>query len=97
MRSLRARAFAAIAVAVVAAVAVTLLVAAFLVRRSVKDDALKALARQVTLVAAQERAKPSPPQTLTDLGVFFETQEERLAIISIPQARSCSRARALPP
>jgi two-component system, OmpR family, sensor kinase len=86
VKSLRARAFAAIAVAVVAAVAVTLVVAAVLVRRSVKHEALSALARQATLIAAQERAKPSPPQKLTDLGVFFETQEERLAIISIPQA-----------
>ena len=86
MKSLRARAFAAIAVAVLAAVAVTLVVAAVLVRRSVKHEALSALARQATLIAAQERAKPSPPQKLTDLGVFFETQEERLAIISIPQA-----------
>ncbi|HEX7311375.1 MAG TPA: HAMP domain-containing sensor histidine kinase [Gaiellaceae bacterium] len=86
MKSLRARAFAAIAVAVLAAVAVTLVVAAVLVRRSVKHEALSALARQATLIAAQERAKPSPPRKLTDLGVFFETQEERLAIISIPQA-----------
>jgi two-component system, OmpR family, sensor kinase len=86
VKSLRARTFAAIAVAVVAAVAVTLVVAAVLVRRSVKHEALSALARQATLIAAQERAKPSPPQKLTDLGVFFETQEERLAIISIPQA-----------
>jgi two-component system sensor histidine kinase BaeS len=86
MRSLRAREFAAIAVAVVAAVVVTLVVAAILVRRSVKDEALSALARQTALIAAQERAKPSQPQELTSLGVFFETQQERLAIISIPQA-----------
>jgi signal transduction histidine kinase len=86
MRSLRAREFAAIAIAVVAAVAVTLVVAAILVRRSVKDEALSALARQTALIAAQERAKPSPSEELTSLGVFFETQQERLAIISIPQA-----------
>src|SRR6266404_3057397 len=86
MRSLRAREFAAIGIAVVAAVAVTLVVAALLVRRSVKHEALKALTRQVALLAAQQRATTSPSQKLTSLGVFFETQQERLAIISIPQA-----------
>ncbi len=86
MRSLRARGFSAIAVAVVTAVAVTLVVAAILVRRSVKDEALSALARQTALIAAQERAKPSQSQGLTNLGVFFETQQERLAIIEIAQA-----------
>lgn len=86
MRSLRAREFSAIAVAVVAAVAVTLVVAAILVRRSVKHEALSALARQTALIAAQERAKPSQSEELTSLGVFFETQQERLAIISISQA-----------
>jgi two-component system sensor histidine kinase BaeS len=86
MRSLRVREFLAIGVAVVAAVAVTALVAALLVRRSVKQEALKALARQAALIAAQERATTSPSQKLTSLGVFFETQQERLAIISIPQA-----------
>jgi two-component system sensor histidine kinase BaeS len=84
VRSLRAREFAAIAVAVVAAVAVTLVVAAVLVRRSVRQDALKALARQAALIAAQEQAKPA--SGLTSLGDFFETQQERLAIISLPQA-----------
>jgi two-component system sensor histidine kinase BaeS len=86
MRSLRAREFAAIGIAVVAAVAVTLVVAALLVRRSVKHEALKALTRQVALIAAQERATTSPSSKLTSLGVFFETQQERLAIISIAQA-----------
>jgi two-component system OmpR family sensor kinase len=86
MRSLRAREFAAIGIAVVAAVAVTLVVAALLVRRSVKHEALKALTRQAALIAAQERATTSPSNKLTSLGVFFETQQERLAIISIAQA-----------
>jgi signal transduction histidine kinase len=85
VRSLRARAFVAITVAVVAAVGVTLVVAAVLVRRSVKEDALKALSRQTALIAEQERAKPGSG-TLSSLGQFFETQDERLAIISIPQA-----------
>ncbi len=86
MKSLRAREFGAIAVAVVAAVAVTLVVAAVLVRRSVQHDALKALARQAALVAAQEQARPAVGGGLKNLGVFFETQQERLAIISLPQA-----------
>jgi two-component system, OmpR family, sensor kinase len=85
VRSLRARAFAAIAVAVLASVAVTLILAVVLVRRSVEHDALKALARQVTLVATQQRALPTgrPP---TSVGVFFKTQQERLAILPLPQA-----------
>src|SRR5438477_6020360 len=85
MRSLRVREFLAIGVAVVAAVAVTLVVAALLVRRSVKHEALKALTRQVALIAAQQRAT-SPSHKLTNLGAFFKTQQEREAIISIPQA-----------
>jgi len=85
VRSLRARAFAAIAVAVLASVAVTLILAVVLVRRSVQHDALKALARQVTLVAKQQPALPAgrPP---TSVGVFFKTQQERLAILPLPQA-----------
>ena len=86
MRSLRARGFVAVTLAVVVSVAVTLVVAAVLVRNSVKEEALKALARQAALVAAQERAAPSQSPELTSLGVFFKTQQERLAIISIPQA-----------
>jgi two-component system, OmpR family, sensor kinase len=84
VRSLRARAFAAIAVAVLASVAVTLILAVVLVRRSVEHDALKALARQVTLVAEQQRALPSGPPP--GVGVFFKTQQERLAILPLPQA-----------
>ena len=86
MRSLRAREFAAITLAVVTAVAVTLVLAAVLVRRSVRHEALKALARQAQLIATQEQAKPAQEEGLTSLGVFFETQQERLAIITLPQA-----------
>src|SRR5262249_60545098 len=71
--------------AVAAAVAVPLVAAAVLVRRSVRQDALTALARQAALIAAQQ-ARPASDQGLTSLGVFFETQQERLAIISLPQA-----------
>jgi two-component system sensor histidine kinase BaeS len=85
VRSLRAREFAAIALAVVAAVAVTLVVAAVLVRRSVKHEALKSLARQATLVAASQSKTPAGARP-TNLGLFFDTQQERLAIISLAQA-----------
>ena len=85
MRSLRAREFAAIAVAVVASVSVTLILAVVLVRRSAQRDALKSLARQAALIAAQQRADTVGKQ-LTGLGVFFDTQQEKLAILSLPQA-----------
>jgi two-component system sensor histidine kinase BaeS len=85
VRSLRARAFAAIALAVLVSVAVTLILAVVLVRRSVRHDALNALARQVTLVAKQERALPAGGAT-TSVGLFFKTQQERLAILPLAQA-----------
>src|SRR5262249_46612276 len=86
VRSLRAREFVAIALAVLASVAVTLVVAVVLVRRSVRDEALKSLARQAALIAAQERSRPTPGPGLTNLGAFFDTQQERLAIVSLSQA-----------
>jgi signal transduction histidine kinase len=86
VKSLRAREFLAIASAVVAAVAVTLVVAVVLVRRSVRDEALKSLARQAAVIAAQERARSSSQTRLTNLGAFFDTQDERLAIVSLSQA-----------
>ncbi len=85
MRSLRARAIAAIAAAVVVSVAVTLLLAAVLVRRSARVETLKALGRQAALFAAQERQNPIDGSS-TALGVFLDTQQERLTIISLPQA-----------
>jgi signal transduction histidine kinase len=84
VKSLRAQQFAAIAAAVVASVLLTLVVAWVLVRHSVHHDALEALARQADLIAAQQRATPAQPPA--GLGVFFATQEERLTIMSIPQA-----------
>jgi len=71
---------------VLASVGVTLVVAGVLVRRSVRDDALRALARQTALIAEQQRAKPSGAQEISNLGQFFETSDQRLAIISLPQA-----------
>ena len=86
MNSLRAREFAAISVAVVAAVGVTLIVAAMLVRSSARNEALSSLARQASLFATQQRAAPASATKLTSLGAFFDTQQERLAILSLPQA-----------
>jgi signal transduction histidine kinase len=87
VRSLRSREFAAIAVAVVASVGVTLVLAVVLVRSSARHEALKSLARQAALIAAQQQAARSGGATgLSDLGVFFDTQQERATILSIPQA-----------
>jgi two-component system sensor histidine kinase BaeS len=85
VKSLRAREFVSIAVAILVAVGVTLAIAVLLVRRSARHEALKSLQRQAALIAAQQRATPGG-QRLTSLGAFFETQQEHLAIISIPQA-----------
>jgi signal transduction histidine kinase len=86
VRSLRARQFAGIAAAVVASVVLTLVVAAVLVRRSVQHEALKSLSRQAELIATQERALRPADQRLSGLGLFFATQQERLTIVSLPQA-----------
>jgi two-component system sensor histidine kinase BaeS len=85
VNSLRAREFAAISLAVVAAVGVTLVVAAMLVRSSARHEALKSLARQASLIATQQRAA-TPGNKLTGLGAFFDTQQEREAILSLQQA-----------
>jgi two-component system sensor histidine kinase BaeS len=85
VRSLRAREFTAIALAVVVSVAVTLTVAVVLVRRSAQQEALRALARQAALIAAQQRAA-SPTPGSSALGLYFATEQERLTIVSLPQA-----------
>lgn len=86
MNSLRTREFVAIAVAVVVSIAVTLVVAALLVRRSAREDTLKSLGRQAALVAAQEGQNPPTDSPGTGLGVFLDTEQERLTIISLAQA-----------
>ena len=46
------------------------------------------------LFATQQRATPASATKLTSLGAFFDTQQERLAIISLPQeTRCCFRRR----
>jgi two-component system sensor histidine kinase BaeS len=85
MNSLRTREFAAIALAVVAAVGVTLVVAALLVRSSARSAALDSLAREAALTAEQQRTTPSRT-SLTNLGAFYETQQQQLSILTISQA-----------
>jgi two-component system sensor histidine kinase BaeS len=84
LNSLRTREFGAIALAVVAAVGVTLVVAAVLVRSSARSAALDSLARQSALIAEQVRA--TPQTGLTSLGTFYATQQQKLTIVTIPQA-----------
>jgi two-component system sensor histidine kinase BaeS len=85
VRSLRAREFAAIATAVVASVGVTLILAVTLVRSSARDEALKSLARQAALIAAQQKATSNGSE-LTSLGAFYDTQQEILSIVTLRQA-----------
>ena len=86
MKSLRAREFVAILVAVLVAVGVTLVLAAALVRSSARHEALKSLARQAALIAEQQKATSPQQHELTSLGAFFDTQQERLAILGLKQA-----------
>jgi two-component system sensor histidine kinase BaeS len=86
VRSLRAREFAAIAIAVLASIAITLVIAATLVRRSVRDETLKSLGRQAALLAARQAQNPVTGAGSSRLGVFLNTQQERLSIISLAQA-----------
>jgi two-component system sensor histidine kinase BaeS len=84
LRSLRAREFVAVLVAVLASVGITLVIAAALVRSSAKHEALKSLSRQAALIAEQQQSGAG--RTPSSLGMFFDTQQERLAILSLPQA-----------
>jgi len=76
VKSLRARLGLAIAAAVLAAVALTLLAAAFLVDRSLNHSALSNLERQAALLA-QRRVRPAPGP----VGLFLGTQDEHLSIL----------------
>jgi two-component system, OmpR family, sensor kinase len=72
----------AIAASVLAAVSVSLLAGAYLVRRSIEHAALNGLRRQVALLA-NEDLRPSPGP----LGRFLTTQDERLSVLPRRQAR----------
>jgi two-component system sensor histidine kinase BaeS len=82
VNSLRTREFAAIALAVVAAVGVTLVIAALLVRSSARSAAIDSLRREAALTAEQERSQKGR----TSIGAFYATQQEILNIVTIHQA-----------
>ena len=79
--SLQTRLGLAIGAAVLAAVSVSLLAGAYLVRRSIEHAALNGLRRQVGLLA-KEDLQPSPGP----LGRFLATQDERLSVLPRRQA-----------
>lgn len=81
MRSLRARLTLGIASAVLLAVTLTLLAAAFLVDRSLNKGAVRGLERQAALLAKTPAGQPAGP-----FGRFLQTQDERLAVLSRRQA-----------
>ena len=88
MKSLRARLFGAIGLAVIVAVSLSLVAGAVLVRRSVQHEALASLGRQADLLAQQQRTAPPPAA----LGQFLATQQMRMALLAVDQA-----AELLPP
>jgi signal transduction histidine kinase len=80
--SLQTRLRLAIGLAVLAAVSLSLLVGAYLVRRSLEETAFSGLRRQVALLA-HEDLHPAPGQ----FGRFLATQDERLSVLPKQQAR----------
>src|SRR5581483_5524470 len=85
-RSLRGRLFAGLAATAAVSALVTLLVGGVLTRRSLEREALRSLARQIDLIAAQRAGKPIARRGTTDLGDFLATEQERLAILAPEQA-----------
>jgi two-component system OmpR family sensor kinase len=82
VRSLRARLFGAIGLAVIVAVSLSLVAGAILVRRSVQHEAMASLGRQADLLAQQQRTAPPPAV----LGQFLATQQMRMALLTVDQA-----------
>jgi two-component system, OmpR family, sensor kinase len=82
MSSLRTRLWLAIGMAVLAAVSLSLLVGAYLVRRSLEHSAFNGLRRQVALLAHEDLR---PPHGM--FGRFLATQDERLSVLPSKQAR----------
>jgi signal transduction histidine kinase len=80
--SLQARLRLAIGAGVVAAVSLSLLVGAYLVRRSLEQSAFDGLRRQVTLLADEEAHPPAG-----SFGRFLATQDERLSVLPRKQAQ----------
>jgi signal transduction histidine kinase len=71
----------AIAASVLAAVAISLLAGAYLVRRSIEHTALNGLRRQVALLAQEDLHPSAGP-----IGRFLSTQDERLTVLPRRQA-----------
>ena len=82
MNSLRTRLRLAIGAAVLGAVSLSLLVGAYLVRRSLEQSAFDGLRRQVTLLADENVHPPAG-----SFGRFLATQDERLSVLPRKQAR----------
>lgn len=81
--TLRSRLFAGIAATVAVSVSVMLVMGAVLTRRSLESDAIRALERQVELLAKErETSAESAPQ----LGDFLATEQIRLAVVTPAQA-----------
>lgn len=81
MRSLRARLFWTIVLAVVASVSVTLVLSAYLLERSLSHGAIESLGRQADLLA-EGAVRTGTPK----LGLFLATQQERLTVLPRRQA-----------
>ena len=84
--TLRARLFVGIAATVAVSILVTLVVGAFLTRRSLESEALRSLGRQVDLIATQRGEPAIARRGAPDLGSFLATEQERLAILTPDQA-----------
>ena len=82
MNSLQSRLWLAIGAAVLGAVSLSLLVGAYLVRRSLEQSAFDGLRRQVALLADEQVHPPAGP-----FGRFLATQDERLSVLPRKQAR----------
>jgi two-component system sensor histidine kinase BaeS len=85
LTTLRARLFAGMAATVAASILVTVAVGGVLTRRSLDQDALRSLSRQIDLIAAQRSDAGAHPATRS-VGSFLATEQERLAILTPDQA-----------
>ena len=83
--SLRSRLFLGIGATVLVSLVVTLVAGALLTRRSLEDSAVRALVRQVELIAAQRDDAPVQDADAL-LGRFLATDQQRLAILTQTQA-----------
>ena len=83
--SLRSRLFLGIGATVLVSLVVTVTAGALLTRRSLEDSAVRALARQVELIAAGRQDAPAESADAA-LGRFLATDQQRLAILTPAQA-----------